>query len=160
MTWTRVVVEDGTIVDGANSYIGETFFDGYITEVGYTTTATDEQQETAVIKACQYLNNLNYCGHKAEGCSIIMQFPRYGYTTIPEVLKNAQAWLACYLLDNPNTQLFKNNTGGLEVQSKTVGPISKSYFAPSDSIDRNKIRFDYIDDIMRDYIVIDKIMVG
>lgn len=160
MAWTRVIVEDGTIIEGANSYIDETFFDAYISEVGYITSATDDQQQTAVIKACQYLNNLNYCGHKAEGRSSIMQFPRYGYTTIPDVLKHAQAWLTCYILDYPNTQLFKNNTGGLEIQSKTVGPISKTFFAPNTSIERNKIRFDYIDDIMRDYIVIDKIMVG
>lgn len=159
MAWTRVIVEDGTIIDGANSYISETDFNAYVAETGFVTTADDTVKQNAVIKACQYLNTLNYSGYKAEGRTSVMQFPRSCSTIIPDVLKTAQLWLTCYLLVD-NINLYNDNTKGLQVQSKTVGPISKTFFAPSDSIERNKMRFDFIDNILRDYIVIDKIMVG
>lgn len=104
-----IIVEDGTIVANANSYVSEADLTAYATQRGITLTAGKEQ---LLIKAMDYLETLNYIGtKKTEGQSL--QWPRDevyidGYyiesTTIPQELKNAQMMLAIEI-DSGNNPL-------------------------------------------------------
>lgn len=53
-----IIVEDGTVVDGANSYVSVAYADSYFENLGqtlWTETASDEAKESALIKGAQYL---------------------------------------------------------------------------------------------------------
>jgi hypothetical protein len=53
------LVEDGTVVEGANSYVAVAFADAYHTDRGNTAwTGTDAVKQAALIKATDYLQQL------------------------------------------------------------------------------------------------------
>ena len=95
-----VIVEDGTIVENANSYVDVTFVDTYATAFGYDTWAgTTEEKEAAVLKSAIYVDSKNYVGGIVSGVQE-MSWPRTGAIVngflidtdiIPTKIKNAQA---------------------------------------------------------------------
>lgn len=94
-----IVVEDGTIVAGANSYASEAELTAYATQRGVTLTGTPE---ALLIRAMDYLETLEFIGTKKTSDQPL-QWPRTsvyidGYSfasdAIPQELKNAQMALA------------------------------------------------------------------
>ena len=61
-----IIVENGTIVSGANSYITVSGVDNYCSAMGYTdwSTATAGTKETALLKAMRYIDGLKWKGIK------------------------------------------------------------------------------------------------
>ena len=90
-----IVVEDGTVVAGANSYVTEAELTTYAADRGVTLTAATD---VLLIKAMDYIESLAFIGDKSsEGQAL--QWPRNivyidGYyvesTTIPSALKTGQ----------------------------------------------------------------------
>lgn len=156
MVWDRVIKEDGTLVDGANSYINEADFEDYLVKVGMNSLESesgyDADAQTAVIMAAQYINSLAYIGCNAKGA--VMRWPRSGAgvddDVVPAVVLEAQSWLALKLMTNPSTALWTDTTDG-ELRSKQIEGLRKEWFAPSER-SKSGIRFDYIDNILIDFL--------
>lgn len=94
-----IIVEDGSIVTGANSYTSEAELTAYAADRGVTLTAAES---VLLIKAMDYLETLSYIGTKKTAAQPL-QWPRTGVTidgysfasdAIPSQLKAAQLALA------------------------------------------------------------------
>lgn len=106
-----MIVEDGTIVEGANSYCDLAFADEYFATFGNSSwSASDEDKELALIQACQSLDALygpRYASFVKQTSQPLL-FPRYDFTgrsgrtyygsSIPTCLKQAQCELALLAL--------------------------------------------------------------
>ena len=90
-----IIVEDGSIVANANSYVSEAELSTYAADRGITLSGTPNQ---LIIKSMDYTESRNFIGDKyTQGQSL--QWPRdnayidgfeVGTDTIPQELKNAQ----------------------------------------------------------------------
>lgn len=72
-----IVVEDGTIVDGANSYVSESDFGTYCDDRGLT--PADGDAEAALIRASQWVDNTyrnRFPGYRVNGREQTMEWPR------------------------------------------------------------------------------------
>ena len=99
-----LVVEDGTVVAGANSYISVADATDYLTQRGYTiwTPLLEGEKEQALVRATDYLATYTWRGNRVSADQLL-DWPRsgavmYGFdvaeTVIPLALKNACAELA------------------------------------------------------------------
>lgn len=104
-----IIVEDGSIVTGANSYVSEAELVTYAADRGITLTGdTDE----LIIQSMDYIEGLEYIGVKSTQDQPL-QWPRYnavvdGYLiandTIPNELKEGQM-MTCISIDEGNDPL-------------------------------------------------------
>jgi hypothetical protein len=94
-----IIVEDGTVVSGANSYVSEATLTTYATDRGYTLTTSTS---VLLIKAMDYLESLDFIGVKFSE-EQDLQWPRSwvevdGYAVdsdeIPQILKNGLCEIA------------------------------------------------------------------
>lgn len=105
-----VTVEDGTIVDGANSYVSLEFANSFfetIVDPGAWTDATDDQKNRALIQATRIIDTeVRWNGQRIDPTQPL-SWPRdamvvdgilLGSTTIPEQLKEAVCYTARDLL--------------------------------------------------------------
>lgn len=97
-----IVVEDGTVVTGANSYCTTDELDTYASDRGYTLTGTYGDQSEILIKANDYLEGQDFIGVKSSRAQPLV-WPRYDVyiegwlqpsNTIPPELKTAQLAIA------------------------------------------------------------------
>lgn len=114
-----LVVEDGTSVAGANSYITLVEVRAYALSRGLILSAVDATVEVMCIKAMDYLESFR---DKFQGTKVfetqVLQFPRYNVyidsilnseTVIPQLLKNAQC------------QLVMDISNGVDIQPTSTG---------------------------------------
>jgi hypothetical protein len=139
-----LIVENGSIVDNANSYVDLSFFNSYLTTVGISLTLTDSEKEVLLNKAMQYLESFrnSFVGSKVS-IDQELQWPRkevvidgfdFAETSIPKELKLAQCQLA--IEQSKGTLLFPlPKTSSVEgtVIEKTVGPLTKKFSSSSSS---------------------------
>jgi hypothetical protein len=111
MSSVTLIVEDGTVVTGANTYYSLASADDYFTQRGNTTWIGygNDAKTYALIKACQYMENLDWNGVATlEDQELV--WPRIGMiyssgysvesSEIPRNIKWAQAELAYrYIVD-------------------------------------------------------------
>lgn len=128
-----IIVEDGTTVSGANSYVSEAELTAYATARGVTLTLGTEQ---LLVRAMDYIESLEYKGIKLSSTQGL-QWPRSdvyidGYynsnDNIPTELKNGEMEVAI-AIDGGEDPLA--DIGRVKTKS-TVGPISVEY-APGQS---------------------------
>ncbi len=134
-----LIVEDGTIVANANSYIDLSFLTSYAAVRGASIQATSELQEQAALQAMDYLESIRFQGSKVDVALQTLQWPRktvfidcvaFAENEIPLALKNAQAQLivslqaGILLWPKPIT-----STSEGMVTEKTVGPLTKKFAA-------------------------------
>ena len=130
-----LIVEDGSGVANANSYITLAEARSYAIQRGVTLSATDSALEVDLIKSMDYLESQrsNYKGVKTSP-TYALQWPRYGVSidgteiasnVIPVELKNAQAQLAMAIATG--VDLLPTATGAAFVVSEKVGPIETKY---------------------------------
>lgn len=155
-----LIVEDGTLVSGAEAYISVADADTYFTDRGSPTTwtgATTGQKEAALKYAAQYMD-LRY---RFNGClqdtTQALSFPRtsfYNYDgrllagsgVIPDAIKNANAELALrHLIQD---LFFSSNPDESRVTSKKIGDAAETY-----DVNRSSNRFTYIDILLGDYLL-------
>lgn len=135
---TTLVVEDGTGVAGANSYIEYTYVTTYATLYGFTHTATQQATEQAILRAMIYLESLEpYLEGKRTSCTQELSYPRQCVrsacctdylptNTIPTALQNALAELAIIETASPGSlteTIDWQQVGSLTYNRKKLGPL-------------------------------------
>ena len=134
-----LIVEDGTIVANANSYIDLSFLISYASLRGLSIQASSPLQEQAALRAMDYLESIRFQGSKVNAALQTLQWPRkdvlidcvdFAENQIPLALKNAQAQLIVSLQAGiplwpmPITSISE----GMVIE-KTVGPLTKKWSA-------------------------------
>lgn len=128
--------EDGTGIDGATSLVTLAYADAYWSErpstAGAWATATNPQKQGALMEASNYLDAKGWLGSPLSGTQGLA-LPRYWpeirdrtWDGMPRPILQACCELAKEHLTAPLNSALKR---GGEVQSESVGPLSKSYFA-------------------------------
>jgi len=132
-----LIIEDGTIVAGAESYVSAADATTYHGNRGNTTWAgTDTVKDAALLKAAAYLDG-HYCkrfkGTKYQPLDQNMQWPRIGVVidgfvldvdVIPQRLKDAQCELALIAL---SADLAPSVSAG--IKREKVDVLETEYFA-------------------------------
>ena len=129
-----LVIEDGTVVAGANSYITDQEFVDYANARGYEIPAAEADREPLIIKAADYIlsQESKMQGVRTDPVNQTMSYPRSGaylYCTliasdaIPQTLKNAQCEAAFAV---SSTDLLITKSSG-NIASEAVGDLSVSY---------------------------------
>ena len=123
-----IVVEDGTIVAGANSYVSAADLSTYATDRGITIAGT---AAVLLIQAMDYIEQLPFQGMKYTSGQAL-QWPRGGVyidgyyvdtETIPQLLIDAVCEVALAIdADNNPLDVIER-----QVASESVGPISVTY---------------------------------
>ena len=132
---SSLVVEDGTGVEAASSYVDVVYARAYATARGVTLSATDATLDQYLIKAMDYLESLRdrYKGKKTDP-TYSLQWPRTGVTidstpidsdVIPAELKQAQVQLAMAI--QAGNDLMPTATGEAFITQDTIGPITTKY---------------------------------
>ena len=149
-----LIVEDGTLVSGAESLCSVDFADTYLADRGYTLWAglTTTQKEQAHRRAADYIEQAygpRWEGYKASA-SQALSWPRqdvpmkdaggqhiaayFPANVVPAIVQQAQAAMA-----------FKAASGDLSpdltraVQSETIGPLSTTYANGSPQFTRYRV---------------------
>lgn len=129
-----LVIEDGSIVAGANSYVSLAEARAYATARNKPLPTDDTALEALLISAMDYLEaqRARFEGSKVSS-EQELQYPREGViidgielasTVIPSILKQAQIRLA--MEANAGVDLMPTRTGGF-VKKEVVGPIETEY---------------------------------
>jgi hypothetical protein len=141
-----LVVEDGTIIAGAESYLSTTDYDNYLTARGrvHTGSPTVTQKEQWLRIACQQMEaryRLLWKGSKRNDSLAVayqpLSWPRTDVVdedeieiddqTIPQLVKNAQAEIAWLVESGRSFVTTEVKASDVQVTSESVGPISVSY---------------------------------
>lgn len=137
-----LIVEDGTGLSTAESYISVSYANTYHTERGNSTwTGSDTLKEQALRRASQYLtHNFTWLGLPYNGRTQALAWPRKGVvdaegydieeTELPYEVKYACAEIALRELVTPGT-MSPDVTVADKVKSETVGPLSVEYALPN-----------------------------
>lgn len=166
----EIIVEDGTLVDGANSYVdviaADIYFSGHPQETEWNA-VSDDRKAWALYRAARYIESrysgrwrgvpVGVVGSLGVGISQLqnLSWPRviytdYGYLygsflgnlVIPQQLIEAQCELA--LRDIQQGNLAPDQDRDQFVSSESVGPITTTYQQSAPS----KVRFPEIDVIL------------
>lgn len=132
-----LVIENGSIVAGANSYVTIAEAKAYASARGLALPAADADIEPLLISAMDYLESkrTEYQGTKADPLTQALQWPRAGVyidcveiasDVIPKELKDAQCRLACEQF--AGVAIMPTKTGPF-VTEETVGPLTTKYDA-------------------------------
>ena len=140
-----LIIEDGSQVAGANSYITlsgtDEYFDGY-GDTRWSVGPTDAHKNAAILKGMRYLDGLDWKGTTVSGNSL--QWPREDMvdrdgrdiltTEIPDVVVRAAYEAAVRSIGGPANLQPDRERGG-KVASEQVGSISRVYkrSAPSET---------------------------
>lgn len=133
------VVEDGSGLSTATSWISVADADTYATEVGLTSwTGTTNAKQTALIKAQRYITQVyrgSWKGVRSNETQAL-DWPRYGVydvdgwliasTTIPQALKDAQVELAARALTAELVSDVATTDAAIASESSNVGGVSYS----------------------------------
>src|SRR3546814_742192 len=139
-----LVIEDGTIVAGANSYIDVPAAKVYASARGVDLGTDDAVTEQRLLSAMDYLESLSYKGLRTDPDVQSLAWPRTGVTfdgrtfgpnTIPPQLKNAQAQLVIELFNGViifASTAASSGGGELAVKKEVVDVIETEFFSPKD----------------------------
>ena len=134
---SMLTVEDGSQVDGADTYVDLDYVAAYALKLGLTWDGTLTEREQAIARSMIYLEAFEkrYCGQRvgtvqdtAWPRSAVPDLSGQGYVatdTIPKRIKDAQAEGAIIELANPGTllQAAAAVTGAIKRQRKKMGPM-------------------------------------
>lgn len=159
------VVEDGTGIDGANSFVDVAYADDYFADRGNTVWAalTEEQKQAALIQASDYVSTqYSYKGTKID-TSRMLAFPRNGVvdpngllvTGVPECVKRCTAELGVRasqgaLVPDPE---FDESGRAVKMKSEALGPLKRTleYAGPGDLL--NESRYPVVDAMMCSWLL-------
>lgn len=139
-----LVIEDGTIVAGANSYIEVQDAKSYATARGVDLGTDDNITEQRLLQAMDYLESLRYKGVRTNPEEQVLAWPRYnviydGHTFDPDLVptrvKNAQAQLVIELFNG--VMIFSSSSATTEagakfVKRKKVDVLETEYATPKE----------------------------
>lgn len=133
-----IIIEDGSLVEGANSYESLENVRAYALNRGITLSAVDDELAAMVIKSTDYLE-AQACRYQGSRVSVdqSLQFPRAGvilnedevpYNVIPNCLKSAQSQLVMAL--HEGFDLLPTISPQDYVVREKVGPVDTQYADP------------------------------
>lgn len=129
-----IIVEDGTGVANANSYVSVADLEAFAAARGITIVG---DPEVLLIKAMDYIESLDFCGHKVSSTQSL-SWPRYGVKVdgfyypaayIPPELKNALMQTALSI----DAGVDPLSTIPRVIKSASVGPMSVTYADDSET---------------------------
>ena len=133
-----LIIEDGSIVSGANSYVTISGANEYFTaynDTRWLIGVSDVNKEAAIMKGMRYIESLDWKGTTVSG-SQPLQFPRTGLedrdgrdvatNVVPEVVKRAVYEAAVRSVSGPAPLQPDLERGG-RVSAEQVGSISRAY---------------------------------
>ena len=120
-----LIIEDGTIVDGANSFATAAELVIYADDYGLSIPATTAEQERLLRRAALQMQALSWKGEIVSAAQSL-SWPRSGWSGIPPAIKNGQMALAAEIYEDDQTPA--EDARG-PVVSETVGPLSTTYGA-------------------------------
>lgn len=138
-----LVIEDGSVVAGANSYIEVQDAKDYAAARGVDLGSDDAVTEQRLLGAMDYLESLSYKGTRTDPDNQVLAWPRtgvvsdgrtYGPNVIPTQLKSAQAQLVIELFNG--VVLFgSSSAGGGEkfVKKEKVDVVEVEYATPKET---------------------------
>ena len=131
---TQLIIEDGSIVDNANSFANDEEFKTYANLRNFAVPATQPDREALLILAMDYLGSKE---QRMQGCRVSidqeLSFPRRGVcakcfnvpsTAIPKDIKKAQMELAL----QASTSELLVNASIQNVQREKLGDLEVEYF--------------------------------
>jgi hypothetical protein len=122
-----LVIEDGSNVANANSYVTRAEIIAYAALRGVTIEDVDASDVFA-IKAMDYIEIQDY-KNSATYDTQVLAFPRDDETEIPQGIKDAQCEAA--MLISQGVDLLANVTAGEQsIKRDKTGPLETEYFAP------------------------------
>ena len=146
----ELVIEDGSGVTGANSYVTISEVDDYCEAMNYTSweSATDAEKSSAIYRSMQFFESLKYLGVKTDYTNPL-EFPRqYIYLDtgdewpddeIPQKLKNAVCEGA-YLEYSSSGSLFVSGGDVKRVKRKKIDVLETEYFLSRESVPYPKLK--------------------
>jgi len=161
-----IVVENGTNVSNANSYISLADANSYHSDMGNTTwTGTEAVKTLALVLATRSLHALY--GKDLESypqyVTQVMLFPRLGFydyydrwtphSVIPQAIKDAQCEIALLHVIGTSIYPFDKKDNYLTQHNVSVGDISESKSYSKPVIDEKYDGFRKIDMLMFPYLV-------
>lgn len=122
-----LIIEDGSIVANADSYVTTAEITAYANKRGFTVPASESDLEKIAILAIDYMQSKKYIGNLVEAGQALA-FPRreiedLADDVIPQAIKNAQIELA--IAAHTNDLLMSEPTA--TVQSESTGTTSTTY---------------------------------
>lgn len=134
---TALIIEDGSVVAGANSYVTAQEIVDYAKLRGVTVANDSDQADILAIKAMDYLNIQCFTGEQVEPGVQPLPWPRKcvvpgdtadGYVySIPPNLKIAQTQLALDVFNG--LDLTPSGAATLQLARSKVGPIEREFHA-------------------------------
>lgn len=132
-----IIVEDGSVVESANSYVSVADADTYHTNLGQSAwTGTDDEKSSAILRAMRYLENLNWTGWKTSHDNPLA-WPRYqtfdrdgklyDSDIVPQNVVNALCEAALVELVSAGALRPTTSTTG-QVKRQKVDVIETEYF--------------------------------
>ena len=158
-----LVVEDGTMPDGANTYADIDFADAFLASRGAAewAVADEDTKAAAIIRATDTLNSYRWKGLPVEDTRI-MAWPRTGVVyasgagvpadTVPIQVKNATCELAGNIVATHTDPLAQIDASVGAVTSEKVDVIGVSYAAPETNAYTGKTGFPFIDALLRPFL--------
>lgn len=135
-----LIVEDGTGKPDADSYVTLAEADAYCAKLGHAKwTGTDTAKESALVRACQYVDTRYRFKGERLTVAQALEWPRSIADGIPSRIKDAQCEAALRAL----TGVLYADSDGRVVTAKTIGPLKTEYAQVSTA------RFPVIDALLR-----------
>lgn len=137
-----MIVENGTGLENADSYVSVEFADNYFLARGISEWADfdDKTKENALVRATDYIDNIfQWYGQKSNNAQTL-RFPRknlFDYEGnkidgIPNCLKQAVCDAA--ILSSGGTELFQTSEANGDVVSEKIGELSFTYSKKSNNV--------------------------
>lgn len=137
-----LIIEDGSIVTGANSYVDVVGAVAYATAFGINIGTDDTITEQRLRKAMVYLENQEWRGNRSEAETQALAWPRYGVSydgvyidsdEIPQRLKDAQAQLVIEAMNGVEFWVSTSaSTASRVVKRKKVDVLETEYMTPQE----------------------------
>lgn len=132
-----LIVEDGSIVTDANSYIDTAYLDSYASDRNLTIPTVEVDKETAILLAMDYIESfrMRFTGSKATELQSL-QWPRkyawvdcyeFADDEIPNELKKAVAQLVVEQQTHPLYPVPLTSSFQGAVTETSIGPLTKKY---------------------------------
>lgn len=128
-----LIIEDGTVISDANSYVTVAEVRAYALARGITLSTTDSDVEVYLIKAGDYLNSIDNFRGDAVEFEQSMKWPRSNVyvglypvasDAIPTAIKKAQMQLVLHLADGIDLNPI---TTGNFIKREKIGPLETEY---------------------------------
>lgn len=128
-----MIVENGTGLENANSYVSVEYLDDYFTSRGYSCDKTEEEKEMLLVQGSDYIDNVFDWNGKKATQEQSMNFPRvnlydrngYEVAGVPKAIKDAVCEAIKVLL---STELYQSaNENGAVISENIGGKLSFTY---------------------------------